>query len=233
MNYSAASVTDRLFGSTPLSVRQSSVIRQAYLLLGLAVVSAMAGGYIGATTPAIVGFFASPIGWVAAMILLNVVPWIAIRVRHNPALGVSALVFDGFLGGIALSPLLFYASVAAPGMIPIALAVTGAVFLGVTGYVLASGRTFSAPRGLMAGMFFAVLAAMILNAFLHIGWLGVAVAIGIGAIGVASLVYGTSSVLNSPDADSPIPGALWLYASLFNIFVAVLNLLLRLLADRR
>ena len=34
--------------------------------------------------------------------------------------------------------------------------------------------------------------------------------------------------LRSADSDSPIPGALALFAGLFNIFNAVLNLLLRL-----
>jgi len=44
-------------------------------------------------------------------------------------------------------------------------------------------------------------------------------------------VYATSDVLNNPNADSPIPGALFLFAGLFNVFVAILNILLRL--DRR
>jgi FtsH-binding integral membrane protein len=41
-------------------------------------------------------------------------------------------------------------------------------------------------------------------------------------------VYATSEVLHNPDADSPIPGALILFAGLFNVFVAILNILLRL-----
>jgi FtsH-binding integral membrane protein len=52
-------------------------------------------------------------------------------------------------------------------------------------------------------------------------------------MGVFGLVYSTSGVLRSPDADSPIPGALALYAGLFNIFVATLNILLRLLGGGR
>ena len=80
----------------------------------------------------------------------------------------------------------------------------------------------------MVGLFVAVTAGVILNMFLHIGWLGVVISIGIGAIGVLGLVYSTSGVLRSHEADSPIPGALALFAGLFNIFVAALNLLLRL-----
>jgi FtsH-binding integral membrane protein len=47
------------------------------------------------------------------------------------------------------------------------------------------------------------------------------------------LVFSTSSVLNTPDADSPIPGALMLFAGVFNVFVATLNILLRVLNGGR
>ena len=69
---------------------------------------------------------------------------------------------------------------------------------------------------------------MILNAFLNIGLLGILIAAGIGIMGVCILVYATSEVLHNPAADSPIPGALILFAGLFNVFVALLNIFLRL-----
>jgi FtsH-binding integral membrane protein len=93
---------------------------------------------------------------------------------------------------------------------------------------MASNRTFSAPRGLMLGISISIIAAIVLNAFLNIGLLGMLIAAGIGIFGVCILVYATSEVLHNPDADSPIPGALILFAGLFNVFVAILNILLRL-----
>ena len=86
------------------------------------------------------------------------------------------------------------------------------MFVGVTAYVMTSGRTFSAPRGLMIGFFFAIMGAVVLNGFLNIGVLGILISFAIGAFGVCILVYSTSSVLATPDADSPIPGALMLFA---------------------
>jgi modulator of FtsH protease len=224
-----ASVWDKLTGTMPLSATRSAVIKQTYILFGLSVLGAMAGGYIGATSETMVRFFSGWMGWIAAMVLLNVVPQIAIAARHNPVLGVSALAFDGFISGIALSPLLYYASRVAPNMIVAALGITGFVFLGVTAYIMTSGRTFSAPKGLMMGLFFSIMGAMILNSFMHIGVLGILISVGIGAMGVCTLVYSTSSVLATPDADSAIPGALMLFAGVFNIFVAALNILLRLM----
>jgi FtsH-binding integral membrane protein len=228
-----ASAWDKLTGSTILTAQSASVIKQTYILFGLSVFCALAGGYIGATSETLARFFSGWLGWIAALILLNVVPQIAIAARHNPVLGVSALAGDGFLAGIAMSPLLWVARSVAPVLILVALAITAFVFIGVTLYVMASGRTFSAPRGLMIGLFFAVIGAMVLNGFLHIGALGILIAVAIGAIGVFTLVYSTSNVLRSPFADSPIPGALMLFAGVFNVFVATLSILLRLLGGGR
>jgi FtsH-binding integral membrane protein len=227
------STWDKLTTATTLAPSRAAVIRQTYLLLGVSVLSAMAGGYIGATSETVVRFFTSTIGWIAAIVLLNVIPMVAMAARHNPALGVAALVGDGFLAGLVISPLLYYATLVAPALIIVAFMITGLVFLSITGYVFMSGRVFNAPRGLMVGVFVAIMAAIVLNSFLHIGWLGVALSAGIGIMGCLSLVYSTSDVLNSPYADSPIPGALALFAGLFNVFVAVLNILLRLLGGGR
>jgi len=83
----------------------------------------------------------------------------------------------------------------------------------------------------MLGITISIFAAILLNAFLNIGVLGMLIAAGIGILGVCILIYATSDVLNNPEADSPIPGALILFAGLFNVFVAILNILLRM--DRR
>ncbi len=228
-NYdSQASVWDKLSGTTALSRPTAAVIKQTYLLFGLAVFSAMAGGYVGATSETLARLFSGWIGWILALLLLNLVPRIAIAARHNQQLGIAALVADGFISGIALSPILWIARIIAPQMIFLALGITAFVFVGITLYVMSANRAFSAPRGLMAGLFFALIGTMVLNSFLHIGVLGILLGLGIGALGVFSLVYSTSSILRTPEADSPIPGALMLFAGVFNVFVAALNILLRL-----
>jgi modulator of FtsH protease len=231
--YQPDSAWDKLTGSTSLTAQGASVIRQTYLLFGLSVFAAIVGGYIGATSDTLAHFFSGWIGWIVAILLLNIVPRVAIAARHNPVLGVSALVGDGFIAGLAMSPLLWVARRMAPELILVALGITAFVFVGVTLYVMASGRTFSAPRGLMTGLFFAIIGAVVLNSFLNIGFVGILIAVAIGAMGVFTLVFSTSGVLRSPDADSPIPGALMLFAGVFNIFVAALNILLRVLNGGR
>ena len=233
-NYtSEPSAWDKLTQSTSLSERGAAVIKQTYLLFGLSVFSALAGGYIGATSETMARFFSGWIGWIAAILLLNAVPRIAMAVRHNPVLGVTALVADGFVSGLAISPLLWIARTTAPVLILAALGITAFVFIGVTFYVMTARRSFSAPKGLMTGLFFSILGVAILNGFLHLGFLGMLVSFGVGALGVFILVFSTSGVLRSPDADSPIPGALMLFAGVFNVFVATLNILLRVMNGGR
>ncbi|HEX4808915.1 MAG TPA: Bax inhibitor-1 family protein [Bryobacteraceae bacterium] len=228
-----ATAWDKISGTTVLTDHRAAVIKQTYMLFGLAVFSALAGGYIGATSETLARVFSNWFGWILAILLLNVVPRVAIAVRHNPVLGVSALVVDGFVSGIAISPLLYVARLVQPALILAALMITAFVFVGVTAYVMASGRTFSAPRGLMTGLFFAIIGAVVLNGFMHIGVLGILISAAIGAFGVFVLVFSTSSVLRTADADSPIPGALMLFAGVFNVFVAALNILLRILNGGR
>jgi FtsH-binding integral membrane protein len=221
-------VTDNLFAATPMTAARGETIKKTYMLLGLSVAGAFCGGYLGAQSDALANLFTGWMGWILAMLLLNLIPRVAIAARHNPVLGVTALLVDGFVSGLVLAPILRIASLYAPGTIQITILMTLIVFGAVTLFVMSSNRTFSAPRGLMLGIFVSIAAAMVLNAFLHIGLLGMLIAAGIGIFGVSILVYATSSVLHSPEADSPIPGALMLFAGLFNVFVAILNIFLRL-----
>jgi FtsH-binding integral membrane protein len=218
---------DNLIGTTPLTSARAETIRKTYMLLGLAVAGALCGGYVGAQSDTLANLFTGWIGWILAMLLLNLIPRVAMAARHNPVLGVTALLADGVVSGLVLAPILQLASRYAPGTTEIAMLMTLVVFGSVTLFVMASGRTFSAPRGLMLGISVSVIAAIVLNGFLNIGLLGILIAAGIGILGVCILVYATSEVLHNPLADSPIPGALMLFAGLFNVFVAILNILLR------
>jgi modulator of FtsH protease len=181
----------------------------------------------------VVNLFSGWIGWILAMVVLNVAPRIAIAVRHNPVLGVTALVANGFVSGLELAPILYVASVQVPGAIQGAFIITAVAFCGVTAYVMTTRKVFSAPRGLMMGIFFSIIGVILLNAFLNIGFLGLLISGAIGVFGVFILVYATSEVLHNPEASSPIPGAVMLFAGLFNIFVAALNILMRLSSGGR
>ena len=62
--------------------------------------------------------------------------------------------------------------------------------------------------------------------FLNMTFLSMLIAGAIGIFGVFVLVNATSQVLNNPEYHEPVAGALMLFAGLFNVFVAILHLLL-------
>ena len=219
-------LTQGLFGTTELDEARSAAIKKTYALLSLSVIAAVAGGFIGSRTPVLVQFFSTWMGWIVAMIALNAIPYVAMACRHNPVMGTLALIGDGLVAGLVLAPVLFMANVVAPDIVPAALVLTAIVFAGVTSAVMLTKVQFSAPRGLMAGMFFAIIGVIVLNMFLNIGFLGMIIAGAIGIFGVFILVNATSQVLNNPEYDEPVAGALMLFAGLFNVFVAILHLLL-------
>lgn len=231
---SMMSATDKLFGTTTLDERQAALAKKTYALLSVSIATAVLGGWIGSTTPAIVNFGMHWYGWITMLVLINVVPHIALWAsKKNPTVGILALGADGLISGLALSPLLCVASVIAPQAVPAALGVTGAVFVAVTGYIMLTRERFSAPAGLLSGIFFSLIAASILNIGLGFSLLSVAISVGIGILGVLMLVYATSEVLNNPDYNNPVQGALMLFAALFNIFVSALRLMLRLYGGGR
>ncbi|MEC7882524.1 MAG: Bax inhibitor-1 family protein [Verrucomicrobiota bacterium] len=217
-----------LFGTTEIDEAKSATIKKTYLLLSLSVASAIAGGFAGIQSQAVVNFFGSTIGWIVAMVALNAIPYVALACRNNPALGTLALIGDGFISGLVLAPVLFMARIYAPDIVPAALILTAIVFGGVTISVMITKVQFSAPRGLMTGLFFAILGIIVLNMFLNIGFLGMLISGAIGIFGVFVLVNATSQVLNNREFNEPVAGALMLFAGLFNVFVAILHILLAL-----
>jgi FtsH-binding integral membrane protein len=62
--------------------------------------------------------------------------------------------------------------------------------------------------------------------FLHSGLFGMAIMAGIGILGAAQLTYATAQILNNPQFRDPMLGALCLFAGLFNLFQAILSILL-------
>jgi modulator of FtsH protease len=218
--------SESLLGSQELAAHQSTNIKKTYMLLSASVAAAVVGGYLGSTNDTIIRFFSGWMGWIAAMLLLNGLPYVAMATRHNPILGTIALIGDGFVAGLVLAPILFMASVKSADIVPATMILTGAIFVCVTGVVMVTQARYSAPRNLIVGIFVSIVGVMILNMFLNIGLLGMLISGAIGIFGVILLVHATSEVLNNPEYNEPVMGSLMLFAGIFNIFVALLYLLL-------
>lgn len=100
----------------------------------------------------------------------------------------------------------------------------------MTGYIMTTRKTFSAPKAVTIGAFVCITVAVLLNTQLQMGILGIITSAAIAIFGVVILVSNTSRVLLNPVAVGAVPGALMLFAGIFNVFVGVLNILLRIMS---
>ncbi len=222
------SFAERMTEKVELGADRAALVKQSYLMLSLAVVAAMFGGWVGSTVPFFVNLFTGWGGWIIAMLLINFLPMMAMRSAHNPTTGLLALLGYGFVSGLVLGPMIYVAAfiLEQPELLFSAGVITAAVFAAVTFYVFTSGKTYSAPKGLMVGMFVGITGAVLVNMVFASSLLGFLISIGIGVFGVISLFFSTSNLLHNRDITSPITGAVLLFSGVFMIFQAVLRILM-------
>jgi len=217
-----------------IPAQRSDRIQATYRLLAVAVFCAMASAWWASRTLPVIQFLVTGPGLILSLVAINAVPAIALRMLGSGSkTGTIVLALDGLLSGVALSPLVYVAlrvsgyGEEAPNLVQAALLVTATAFLGVTAYVHKSGANFNWGRGLFSGLFFSALGLLAVAFFFPVSGAFTYLLLGIvGVLGVVQLLYGTSKVLNDPEFNDPISGALILFAGIFNLFQVVLSLLL-------
>lgn len=248
---SQLTAAEKLFGTTTLTEQKAKMAKQTYAFLSISLVMAVLGGFLASSPSSplslpILNLFGTWLGWILVFVVINAVPYLALWAsKRSKPLAVFALAVDGFLSGLALGPLLEHATSLIntkrwageeiPNLVLLAAGITGAIFVAITGYIFLARKRFSAPRGLLVGLFASLIAAIAINFLIGSAFsgLGLAISIGIGLLGTLMLIYATSDVLFDPNLSNPIQGALMLFAALFNIFVAVLRILLRIFSGGR
>jgi len=222
------SVADRMQHSAELSTERAALVKATYGHLFWAVAAAGVGAWYGSTSPFILNLLSKWYGWILALLVINAVPYLAITARHNPTLGFPLLLLDGFIAGLVLGPAVALAAYMTGdySLVLKAGLITLLVFTAVTAVIWTSGKRYSAPKGLIGGMFIAIIGAVLLNMWMPSGLFGILISAGIGIFGVLLLVYATSDILYDEGIDSPIIGAIMLFSGLFNVFTAILNILL-------
>jgi modulator of FtsH protease len=145
---------------------------------------------------------------------------------RNSSVGlVSVFALTGFMG-YTLGPILnAYLSLANGGQIVMtAMGGTGIIFLGLSGYALASRKDFSFMGGfLMAGIlvaFFGGLAAI----FLEMPALSLAVSAMFVLLMSGMILFETSNIIYGGETNY-IMATVSLYVSIFNLFTSLLHLL--------
>ena len=194
------------------------VLRNTYALLAMTLL------FSAAVASAAVAY-----KWRAPGIMLTLVGYFgllfAIHKFQNSAWALPAVfALTGFMG-YTLGPLLTH-SLALPGgaqTVSMALAATGATFIGLSAYVLLTRRDFSFMGGfLFCGMVIALLAGIAAAVF-DIAALGLAVSAVVALLSAGLILFETSRIVNGGE-NNYVLATVGLYVSMFNLFTSLLSL---------
>lgn len=195
------------------------VIRNTYMLLSMTLLfsAATAGVSLALNLPH-PGLLLTLVGYFGLLFATT-------RFRNSSLGLVFVFALTGFMG-YTLGPILSaYLSLANGGQIVMtAMAGTGAIFLGLSGYALMSRKDFSFMGGfLMTGMI-VVIIAMLANLFLNIPVMSLVVSAAIILIMSGFILFDTSRMVHGGETNY-IHATVGLYLSIFNIFINLLSIL--------
>ncbi len=181
-------------------------------------------------------FFQSGIAERIAMPMLNnwwmvlgvfiLAGWGATHVAHRvESKNAQYAAFAAFivLESLIFAPMLFIASIRAPGIIDSAAGVTVLGCVGLIATVMITRKDFSFLRGMMVWLFFLALAAIVGSLIFgfELGtWFSVAM---IGFAG-AAILYDTSNILHHYPQDKYVAASMQLFASIAMMFWYILRL---------
>ena len=199
-------------------LQTNKVIRNTYILLSMTLVFSGFAAFLGVASG--VGYGVALVANLVAIGLL----WFVLPKTANTGAGIPVIfAFTGLLG-FGLGPVLSYYLAVNPSIVMTALGGTGAIFLGLSGYALTTRKDFSFLGGfVMVGML-VVLGAAILNIFLGIPALFLALNAAIIMIMSAFILWQTSSLINGGETNY-IMATAGLFLSILNMFTALLHLL--------
>ena len=166
--------------------------------------------------------------WWIALIAFMAASWVAQRWASSDSsstgkqyLGLALYVVAEAL---IFVPLLSYASVLDPGIIPMAGLITAMIFGGLTAAVMVSGADFSFLRGALSIGIFASLGLIVAGLLFGFS-LGLWFSVGMIVLMSGYILYDTSNILHHYRTTQHVAASLALFASVATLFFYVVRLL--------
>ncbi|MDZ4263349.1 MAG: Bax inhibitor-1 family protein, partial [Pseudomonadota bacterium] len=167
---------------------------------------------------------------VSSLIAMGLI-WFVLPRTANSATGLAVVFAITGLLGFGLGPMLsHYLNMPnGPQIVMQALGTTGAVFIGLSAYVLVTKKDFSFMGGfLMAGLIVAVVSMLVVVVAAMFGYPMPGISLALSAL-VALLMcgfilYDTSRIINGGETNY-IMATVGLYLSIYNLFVSLLHLM--------
>lgn len=196
----------------------NKVIRNTYTLLSMTLIfsglTAFAGVAMG------ISYGIALVVDIVAIVML----WFVLPRTANSATGIPVIFAITGMLGFGLGPVISYYLAVNPSIVMIALGGTGVIFLGLSGYALTTKKDFSFLSGFLIVGLFVVIGAMLLNIFLQMPALFLALNAAIVMIMSGLILYQTSQIINGGETNY-IMATASLFLSILNMFQALMHLL--------
>ena len=187
------------------------------------------GGVVVATVPPLVAFAMQH--WIIMLVVYIGAFFAASFARHIRGLNVVALFGYAFVTGLFIAPSIFVAQAMASAghtldASPVrdAFLLSGAAFVGLSGYVLVSRKDFSRLGAALTIGLFVLIGASLLGLFLHAAVFQLAIA-SVGVLLFAGFIlYDTSVIMRQGERDA-VGAALRLFLDIINLFLLLLRIL--------
>lgn len=196
----------------------NKVIRNTYTLLSMTLIFSGVMAYVGVATGLSHGM--ALVANIAAIVVL----WFVLPRTANSASGIPVIFAITGLLGLGLGPVIAFYLAVNPSIVMTALGGTGVIFLALSGYALTTQKDFSFMGGFLMVGLFVVIGASLLNLFMGIPALSLAVSAAVIMIMSGLILYQTSAIIHGGETNY-IMATASLFLSLLNMFTALLHLL--------
>ena len=196
----------------------NKLIKNTYILLSMTLMFSAATAFRSVTLQASFGT-----AFVATLVGIGLL-WFVLPRTANSATGIPVLFGITGLLGFGLGPIIGHYLAVNPSIVMTALGGTGAIFLGLSGYALTTRKDFSFMGGFLMVGLLVVIGAMILNIFLAIPALFLAVNAAVVMIMSGLILFQTSALIRGGETNY-IMATAGLFLSILNLFTALLHLL--------
>jgi modulator of FtsH protease len=216
MNQNLSTVSQR----STSAIATNKVLRNTYMLLSLTLL------FSGLTAAISMLMNMPPMTYLISVIGGMVIAMFVLpRFANSPA-GIGIVFLITGLLGFGLGPILtMYASLPNGGnIITLSLAGTGAIFMGLSAYVLTTRKDFSFLGGFLMVGFLLVLLAALANIFLQIPAMSLMISAVVIMIMSGFILYDTSRIIHGGETNYVL-ATIGLYMTIFNIFISLLQIL--------
>ncbi len=197
----------------------AKVLKNTYWLLGLTLAFSAFTAYLS------MGIAFNPIMHFGALISALVITFVIHKVANSVWGLVLAFAFTGLLG-LTIGPIVgFYLSMGAAETVTTALGLTAFAFFGLSGVALVSRKDFSFLSSFLAVGFWVIIGAFVISFFVESSAFSLAISGAIVLFASAAILYETSSIVHGGQTNY-ILAAVSLYASIYNLFMSLLHLLM-------